>query len=1168
MPLALAKRHREIKERRTRYAHQKTKDGLYCALIPIFYSGLAFADHMRAAALHQAQIDNLKAQEQSDSDDDFETSSDDDFETSSDDEDFEEDAQHHPSTNSNTKGDTKTQDSNVRNTQAPLDNTDDRPPPSLRSTKSSPPRLESLQDVAAAARQSESHDIARCKTPELKPTVLRRRNSAYALLYSSGSSDSELQSHSQSQTHSIISKRLAIPTGDDALTSFKPRTCYVVNRSGAIFGSRPRASGTPVTGTTDPSSASSLVSPRSVNMPLADRFISRHHFSVQHEGGKFAVTDLNSANGTLIRKRYHTVSLPGLSIEPPQHSEAMPLERGVHLMIGSTELVIANVVDSETLRSFPPRHADNSAAAPRRFTLTLHVRRRLHTTELEIGDREIFIGSSPDADIVLDNPHLRAKHCAIFFHSVYRRFFIRDTQIFSRSFRKGTLRFNGFMQYLLPESRPVVLNSGDIIRAGHTEFVVSIYRTPMIRADRRRSIFQMQFDENGAAVQSKAAALAKAFLANNAGRRHTANHSSPQLNAVTPLRTLFNIETAPSSTGGSGSPICSSPTSPPANNATLDNAAHRTNTNAGKHRLRKELAFPHSTSEPISASDQELSLIPSDTSTGTSSTNTTVTVPQFVVTPVAAKSPRRQLPLSATSSPRSKSPGNSCHAPDATGPSRGRHTKSRPASLTIPQIRDTIEILTPSVESQPPLSPFEMMQETAGEFPIEDAVTGERSRAASSASAVAGTDGVTGPLSLASAIPDGPSTNVATMQSLPLQLEKLSMSTSPIDEATPRSPAHVQHQYALASDGNWEYNDEMQDRGFIRDRVHSDHNAIFAVYDGHQSRLVADFVCASLHVHLASAFSREISSTFEREAAIDDIKITEQQHRQRHRFPYLPYHGASAEAKTAIDKTGLPVPHVQSTSPYEWRTAPLPGSWPSNVRATVLSNSPLTGDEGSLIPILGLRDAYKHAHYVCPVLKRSELDTVGSRSMAAAFASTHEQLCGLGDVSSYSGCTAVVSFLYHHPITNRVHLSTGNLGDARAILCRAGRPVMLTRDHKTDSKDEEQRVLKSGGKIFRNRLGGCLEVTRAFGDIGMHSFGLSPVPFVCETELTSEDSHLVLSSDGLWDVVSPQEVVDFLCHPNSQNQSCRELALALVEMASQRATRDNVYMVVSDLSWS
>ena len=66
-----------------------------------------------------------------------------------------------------------------------------------------------------------------------------------------------------------------------------------------------------------------------------------------------------------------------------------------------------------------------------------------------------------------------------------------------------------------------------------------------------------------------------------------------------------------------------------------------------------------------------------------------------------------------------------------------------------------------------------------------------------------------------------------------------------------------------------------------------------------------------------------------------------------------------------------------------------------------------------------------------------------------------------------SGCTAVTSLL-------RV-LYTANVGDARSVLCRNGRAVRLTYDHKGSDEREAKRITEKGGFLLNNRVNGtCL----------------------------------------------------------------------------------------------
>jgi serine/threonine protein phosphatase PrpC len=79
-------------------------------------------------------------------------------------------------------------------------------------------------------------------------------------------------------------------------------------------------------------------------------------------------------------------------------------------------------------------------------------------------------------------------------------------------------------------------------------------------------------------------------------------------------------------------------------------------------------------------------------------------------------------------------------------------------------------------------------------------------------------------------------------------------------------------------------------------------------------------------------------------------------------------------------------------------------------------------------------------------------------------------------VANQCGATAVVVLI----IGNK--LVCANVGDARAVLCRNGKAVDLSLDHKANRADEQDRIKQQGGYIVFGRVLGRLAVTRAFGD--------------------------------------------------------------------------------------
>ncbi|KAF8483179.1 phosphatase 2C-like domain-containing protein [Gautieria morchelliformis] len=136
-------------------------------------------------------------------------------------------------------------------------------------------------------------------------------------------------------------------------------------------------------------------------------------------------------------------------------------------------------------------------------------------------------------------------------------------------------------------------------------------------------------------------------------------------------------------------------------------------------------------------------------------------------------------------------------------------------------------------------------------------------------------------------------------------------------------------------------------------------------------------------------------------------------------------------------------------------------------------------------------------------------------------------------------------------------LYTANVGDARAVLSRAGKAVRLTYDHKGSDKQEAKRIMDAGGFVMNNRVNGVLAVTRSLGDSSMKEFVVGS-PYTTETELSDEDEFLVIACDGLWDVAEDQKVVDLVRHI----QDPQEASSVLLKFAMDNHTSDNVTVLV------
>eukprot|EP00442_Polarella_glacialis_P011155 CAMPEP_0115069222 /NCGR_PEP_ID=MMETSP0227-20121206/12440_1 /TAXON_ID=89957 /ORGANISM="Polarella glacialis, Strain CCMP 1383" /LENGTH=283 /DNA_ID=CAMNT_0002455605 /DNA_START=77 /DNA_END=928 /DNA_ORIENTATION=+ len=196
-------------------------------------------------------------------------------------------------------------------------------------------------------------------------------------------------------------------------------------------------------------------------------------------------------------------------------------------------------------------------------------------------------------------------------------------------------------------------------------------------------------------------------------------------------------------------------------------------------------------------------------------------------------------------------------------------------------------------------------------------------------------------------------------------------------------------------------------------------------------------------------------------------------------------------------------------------------------------------------------------------------------AMIRAFSDTDRNMYNSGIQTS--GCTACSCVLQKEEGKDRRAIYTAHLGDARAVICRAGLAVRLTSmsDHKATDKEEAKKVVEAGGTIFNDRVNGMLAISRAFGDHQLKAPALpndvvSNVPDITSTELTDEDMFVIVACDGLWDVLDDQESVNLVLEGIREfmtavpDQSVNRpmmgqvMARMLIEEALARGTSDNV----------
>ncbi|CAM8942594.1 unnamed protein product [Rhodiola kirilowii] len=192
-----------------------------------------------------------------------------------------------------------------------------------------------------------------------------------------------------------------------------------------------------------------------------------------------------------------------------------------------------------------------------------------------------------------------------------------------------------------------------------------------------------------------------------------------------------------------------------------------------------------------------------------------------------------------------------------------------------------------------------------------------------------------------------------------------------------------------------------------------------------------------------------------------------------------------------------------------------------------------------------------------------ELEKVVTRSFVETDAA-FEKSCSVESTVS-SGTTALTAMIFGRS------LLVANAGDCRAVLSRLGVAIEMSKDHRPCCINERTRVESMGAFIDDGYLNGQLAVTRALGD--WHLEGLKEIghigrgPLSAEPELklltlTKDDEFLLIGSDGIWDVFTSQNAVDFARRRLQDHNNVKLCCKELVNEAIKRGAIDNLTIVM------
>jgi serine/threonine protein phosphatase PrpC len=205
--------------------------------------------------------------------------------------------------------------------------------------------------------------------------------------------------------------------------------------------------------------------------------------------------------------------------------------------------------------------------------------------------------------------------------------------------------------------------------------------------------------------------------------------------------------------------------------------------------------------------------------------------------------------------------------------------------------------------------------------------------------------------------------------------------------------------------------------------------------------------------------------------------------------------------------------------------------------------------------------------------KMSASKTFNQKYIVPLFSRIQEKLKNYYISSNTMGTTALIVLLYpRNSDKNKLSLKVVNLGDSRAVICseyNIGNQISL--DHKPHLFCEKNRIQQMGGVLEFDdgddpRIGG-MSVSRSFGDLDNKYICQTPDVFDYNI---SGDKFIIMGCDGVWDVLSNQDAVDFVMDKyndlkNSgkslsymKGRSENNIAQKLADYAIEKGSLDNI----------
>lgn len=150
-------------------------------------------------------------------------------------------------------------------------------------------------------------------------------------------------------------------------------------------------------------------------------------------------------------------------------------------------------------------------------------------------------------------------------------------------------------------------------------------------------------------------------------------------------------------------------------------------------------------------------------------------------------------------------------------------------------------------------------------------------------------------------------------------------------------------------------------------------------------------------------------------------------------------------------------------------------------------------------------------------------------------------------------------------------VNTSELSSSQRRRFGALETVPMSFDHKPTNRGERSRIVDAGGHVSHGRVDGDLAVSRALGDfmyknnpkMSPELQKVSPLPDITIRRRDEKDQFLIIACDGVWDVMSNEDAVDFVHgHVSKGWMDMERIASEMLDECLKRGSRDNMSVII------